>query len=126
MLNLYLLAISLMMMGEVMSYSTGGPKEICTNGLTPEHGVPEQSSAPPYSFSGDNVVQAGNEIALTLSGDTFLGFAIQARNSQQQPIGKFKIVESNKSQTLTCSNADVNILIYRERFQFNFINFNIF
>lgn len=90
-------------------YSTGGPKEICTNNLTPEHRAEAQKGAAPYAFSGDNGVKAGGKLSLTLSGDTFLGFAIQARNAQEQPVGTFKVVETNKSQTLTCSNADVSI-----------------
>lgn len=93
----------------VFGYSTGGPKEICSNNLTPEHRVEGQKTAAPYTLSGGNGVKAGEKLSLTLSGDGFLGFAIQARNAQDQPVGSFKVVETNKSQTLTCSNADVSV-----------------
>uniref|UniRef100_A0A1B0BIX8 Reelin domain-containing protein n=1 Tax=Glossina palpalis gambiensis TaxID=67801 RepID=A0A1B0BIX8_9MUSC len=89
-----------------LGYSTGGPQQICTNGLTPEHHVDPQTSPVPYSFSGGNTVKSGDKITITLEGGDFLGFAIQAHDSKGEPIGTFKIVESNKSQTLSCSNPD--------------------
>uniref|UniRef100_A0A1A9VZM2 Reelin domain-containing protein n=1 Tax=Glossina brevipalpis TaxID=37001 RepID=A0A1A9VZM2_9MUSC len=87
-------------------YSTGGPQQICTNGLTPEHHVDPQTSPAPYSFSGSNVVKSNDKITITLEGSDFLGFAVQAHDPKGEPIGTFKIVESNKSQTLSCSNPD--------------------
>ncbi|XP_054744846.1 defense protein l(2)34Fc [Anastrepha obliqua] len=90
----------------VYSYSAGAPNAICSNGLTPEHGVDGQSSPVPYSFSGDSKANNG-KVSLTLGGsDGFLGFAVQARDANDKPVGKFKVAEATKSQTLTCINPD--------------------
>ncbi|XP_067621353.1 defense protein l(2)34Fc [Eurosta solidaginis] len=88
------------------SNSAGAPKTVCTNGLTPEHGLAGQNSAAPYSFSGDSQAKDG-KVSLTLGGsEGFLGFAVQAQDANNKPVGKFKVVEGTKSQTLTCSNPD--------------------
>ncbi|XP_005188321.1 defense protein l(2)34Fc [Musca domestica] len=100
------LVIACCLAAPAFGYSTGAPKEICTNGLTPEHHVEPQSSAVPYFFSADSAVKAGDKLTVKLGGDEFLGFAIQVQDSNKKPIGSFKVVESNKSQTLTCSKAD--------------------
>ncbi|XP_036321754.1 defense protein l(2)34Fc isoform X1 [Rhagoletis pomonella] len=88
------------------SNSAGAPKAICTNGLTPEHGLDGQSSAVPYRFSGDSKANNG-KVSLALGGSQgFLGFAIQARDANDKPVGTFKVVDSSTSQTLSCSNPD--------------------
>ncbi|XP_037959729.1 defense protein l(2)34Fc [Teleopsis dalmanni] len=87
----------------VLSYSTGAPNKICTNGLTPEHHLEGQTSSPPYSFSAAQSVRAGDKLSITLSGDDFLGFAIQAQDSDNKPVGTFNPVDNHSSQTLTCS-----------------------
>lgn len=91
-----------------LGYSTGAPKEICTNGLTPEHHVPEQSEPVPYFFSSDKEVKAGDKITIKLGGDGFLGFAIQVHDTNKKPIGSFKVLDPKTSQTLTCSKSDVS------------------
>ncbi|KAM7352065.1 defense protein l(2)34Fc-like [Cochliomyia hominivorax] len=89
----------------VWGNSAGAPPAVCKNGLTPEHHVDPQSSQVPYSFSGGNSVKAGDKITLTLGGGEFLGFALQAQDAKEQPVGTFKVVETNKSQLLKCSAA---------------------
>lgn len=111
------LVIACCLAAPAFGYSTGAPKEICTNGLTPEHHVEPQSSAVPYFFSADSAVKAGDKLTVKLGGDEFLGFAIQVQDSNKKPIGSFKVVESNKSQTLTCSKADVSIIKNKLWFQ---------
>lgn len=103
-----LIIFSICLLVPVFCYSKGAPKDICKNNLTPNHHAEPQYSAAPYRLSGAAAVKAGEKLSLTLSDDPFLGFAIQARNEKDEPVGQFKIVESNKSQTLTCSNPDVN------------------
>ncbi|XP_011182078.2 defense protein l(2)34Fc isoform X2 [Zeugodacus cucurbitae] len=101
-----LLLLTACLAAPAYSYSAGAPTNICSNGLTPEHGVDGQSTPVPYSFSGDSKAQNG-KVSLTLGGSNgFLGFAVQARDANHKPVGKFKVVEVTKSQTLTCSNAD--------------------
>lgn len=94
----------------VFAYPTGAPKAVCTNGLTPGHHVQPQASEAPYSFSGKDSVRSGDKIAITLSGDDFLGYVLQARNAEEEPVGTFKIVEPTKSQLLTCSAEGVSWL----------------
>ncbi|XP_075149789.1 reeler domain-containing lethal (2) 34Fc [Haematobia irritans] len=100
------LVIACCLAAPVFGYSSGAPKEICSNGLTPEHSLPGQTSPVPYFFSGDSSVKAGEKITIKMGGDDFLGFAIQVHDTKNKPIGSFKIVESNKSQALTCSGSD--------------------
>lgn len=94
----------------VWGNSAGAPAAVCKNGLTPEHHVEPQSIQVPYSFSGSSAVKAGDKITLTLGGDKFLGFALQAQDANEKPVGTFKVIETNKSQLLTCSNAGVSKL----------------
>ncbi|XP_059222110.1 defense protein l(2)34Fc [Stomoxys calcitrans] len=103
------LVIACCLAAPAFGYSTGAPREICSNGLTPEHHVPEQTSPVPYFFSGDDLVKGGEKITIKMGGDDFLGFAVQVHDANKKPIGTFKVVEPNKSQTLACSNADDTI-----------------
>ncbi|XP_037826757.1 defense protein l(2)34Fc-like [Lucilia sericata] len=99
------MVIALCLAVPVLGNSAGAPAAICKNGLTPEHHVEPQSSQVPYSFSGGNSVKAGDKITLTLGGGEFLGFALQAQDAKEHPVGTFKVIETNKSQLLTCSAA---------------------
>ncbi|XP_037825449.1 defense protein l(2)34Fc-like, partial [Lucilia sericata] len=68
-------------------------------------------------FYGKNSIKSGEKITLSLSGDTFLGFIIQARNARKKPIGRFKVVESKKSRALECyANEDtlINVKLHRK------------
>uniref|UniRef100_A0A1I8PB83 Reelin domain-containing protein n=1 Tax=Stomoxys calcitrans TaxID=35570 RepID=A0A1I8PB83_STOCA len=121
------LVIACCLAAPAFGYSTGAPREICSNGLTPEHHVPEQTSPVPYFFSGDDLVKGGEKITIKMGGDDFLGFAVQVHDANKKPIGTFKVVEPNKSQTLACSNADVSTArnnfekICKEHFYRNFL-----
>ncbi|XP_055905345.1 defense protein l(2)34Fc isoform X2 [Eupeodes corollae] len=95
----------------VWSNSAGAPAKVCTNGLVPEHGVGSQSGSAPYSLSGGSSVKAGDQIELTLSGDEFLGWAIQAHSADNKPIGAFK--PDSNSQTISCSGPD-NTLTHKK------------
>ncbi|XP_065361665.1 defense protein l(2)34Fc-like [Calliphora vicina] len=87
----------------VLGYSKGAPRSACRNGLMPRHRAEAQTTAAPYSFSGENSVKSGHTISLSLSGDKFLGFMIQAQNAKEEPVGRFKVIEANKSQLLRCA-----------------------
>ncbi|KAM7354459.1 defense protein l(2)34Fc-like [Cochliomyia hominivorax] len=87
----------------ILAHSIGAPKSVCTNGLSVGHNAAPQTSEAPYSFSGENSVKSGEKIKITLSGDDFLGYVLQAQNAKEEPVGSFKILEDNKSQLLTCS-----------------------
>ncbi|KAH8266774.1 hypothetical protein KR018_003011, partial [Drosophila ironensis] len=83
-------------------YSDGAPKTACKD-LTPQHGAKLQTAKPPYSISGPAHVRNGETVKLTLGGDNFLGFIIQARDGQNRVVGQFDVVDSVHSQTLDCS-----------------------
>ncbi|KAG8555931.1 hypothetical protein GDO81_017865 [Engystomops pustulosus] len=91
------------------AYPNGQVTDSCVT-MTPSHGVPAQTSSPPYILSLDkNTYSAGDKIKVTLgssSGVTqFKGFLIQARSgSATVPVGSFVTSNSN-SQTLTCTSA---------------------
>ncbi|XP_055848535.1 defense protein l(2)34Fc [Episyrphus balteatus] len=107
----YLIVVVAALVAPVWSNSAGAPVAVCKNGLVPEHGVGAQSSSPPYSLSGGSSVKAGQQIDLTLSGDEFLGWAIQAHSADNKPIGAFK--PDSQSQTINCSGAD-NTLTHKK------------
>ncbi|EDW27397.1 GL21051 [Drosophila persimilis] len=86
----------------VHAYSDGAPKAACRD-LTPQHGAKLQTEKPPYRIDGPPHVQGGQKLELTLGGDEFLGFMIQARDGQNRVVGQFKVVDSAHSQTLDCS-----------------------
>ncbi|KAG8555933.1 hypothetical protein GDO81_017865 [Engystomops pustulosus] len=94
------------------AYPNGQVTDSCVT-MTPSHGVPAQTSSPPYILSLDkNTYSAGDKIKVTLgssSGVTqFKGFLIQARSgSATVPVGSFVTSNSN-SQTLTCTSAASN------------------
>lgn len=89
----------------VHAYSEGAPKGACPD-LTPQHGAKLQGSKPPYSLSGSPHVRSGEKLSLTLGGDDFKGFMIQARDGQNRPVGQFQVVDNAHSQTLDCKSKD--------------------
>jgi len=54
-------------------------------------------------------VRSDQKLTLTLGGDEFLGFMIQARDGQNRVVGQFLVVDSVHSQTLDCSGKDDTI-----------------
>ncbi|XP_065356959.1 defense protein l(2)34Fc-like [Calliphora vicina] len=95
--------IACLLVAPALGHSVGAPNAVCTNGLRVGHHADPQTGEAPYSFSGENAVKSGEKIKITLSGDDFLGYVLQAQDDKQEPIGTFKILEDNKSQLLTCS-----------------------
>ncbi|XP_030377051.1 defense protein l(2)34Fc [Scaptodrosophila lebanonensis] len=96
-----LLVIAAFLAASAHAYSEGAPRAACGD-LTPQHGAKLQTIKPPYSISGPPHVLKGETVKLTLGGDKFLGFMIQARDGQNRPVGQFKVLDT-KAQTLDCS-----------------------
>ncbi|KAH8376933.1 hypothetical protein KR093_002289 [Drosophila rubida] len=96
------LLIAVCLAAGVSAYSDGAPKVACGD-MTPQHGAQLQTKKPPYSFSGPAHVRNDQKLTLTLGGDEFLGFMIQARDGQNRVVGQFKVVDAEHSQTLDCS-----------------------
>ncbi|XP_060590705.1 ferric-chelate reductase 1-like [Ruditapes philippinarum] len=83
---MYFLTALVLVPSIVLGYPTGPPPERCDN-MIPEHGVAQQSTAPPYeiTFSPDKLTYTDNElIQVTLKGKgnrKFRGFLIEPRPS---------------------------------------------
>ncbi|KAH8308285.1 defense protein l(2)34Fc [Drosophila kikkawai] len=107
-----LLVIAACLAISVHAYSDGAPKTACPD-LTPQHGAKLQTIKPPYSLSGPSHVRSGEKLKLTLGGDEFLGFMIQARDGQNRVVGQFQVVDADHSQTLSCS-GNANTLTHRK------------
>ncbi|KAH8273975.1 hypothetical protein KR044_006819 [Drosophila immigrans] len=119
-----LVLIAVCLAASANAYSDGAPKVACGD-LTPQHGAQLQTDKPPYSISGLSHVRSGEKLTLTLGGDEFLGFLIQARDGQNRVVGQFKVVDAQHSQTLDCSGPQVS-LKWELGFNFFLININLF
>lgn len=107
-----LLLIAACLAVSVNAYSEGAPKAACRD-LTPQHGAELQTKKPPYSFSGPSHVRGDQKLTLTLGGDEFLGFMIQARDGQNRVVGQFNVLDTQHSQTLDCSGPQVRESLLR-------------
>ncbi|XP_023306374.2 defense protein l(2)34Fc-like [Lucilia cuprina] len=90
--------------------------EVCTD-LNPGYNEKPQNTKAPYQFYGKQSMKSGEKITLSLSGDTFLDFIIQAQNYRNEPIGRFNVVESKKSKAIKCSAEEdtlINIDLYNK------------
>lgn len=113
-----LLLITVCLAVSVNAYSEGAPKAACRD-LTPQHGAELQTKKPPYSFSGSSHVRGDQKLTLTLGGDEFLGFLIQARDGQNRVVGQFNVLDTQHSQTLDCSGPNVRALVNADQAHLN-------
>ncbi|XP_017044043.1 defense protein l(2)34Fc [Drosophila ficusphila] len=97
-----LLVIAACLAISVNAYRDGAPATACGD-LTPQHGAKPQSTKSPYSLSGLSHVRSDQKLTLSLGGDEFLGFIIQARDGQNRVVGQFNVLDAKNSQTLDCS-----------------------
>lgn len=100
--------IACLLAAPVIGHSIGAPKDSCSNGMVPGHHAQPQTIPAPYSISGDDTIKSGEKIKLSLSGDDFLGFMLQAQDDRKEPVGIFKVLEETKSQLLNCSAEGVS------------------
>lgn len=93
----------------VFSYSSGAPEGACQS-MTPQHGVPPQSSPVPYTLAlSSKAIRAGEQVQLEIKGNTpqhtIKGFLVQARVGDQ-PIGRFQVAANDKFvQVINCGNG---------------------
>lgn len=80
--------------------SSNGPPSTACSSITPDpshHGASPQTGASPYKVEvSATSVTAGGVIDVTISGDDFKGFLLQARNPQDNPVGSFELVAGSK------------------------------
>ncbi|KAL4135563.1 hypothetical protein QTP88_007163 [Uroleucon formosanum] len=83
-----------------LAYSNGAPLEVCTD-LMPQHGAPVQTKESPYTLTlNRKSVKGGESMTLTLASkdfSKFKGFIIQARDSNDKPIGSFSPLPASKN-----------------------------
>ncbi|XP_018428075.1 PREDICTED: putative ferric-chelate reductase 1 [Nanorana parkeri] len=101
-----IILLILCLYGSINAYPDGQVQESCSS-MVPNHGASAQTSNAPYSLTvSKTTYSAGEQISVTLSGNSkFEGFLIQARSgSLETPLGSFQLIDSS-AQTLTCSTA---------------------
>ncbi|XP_023954753.1 putative defense protein Hdd11 [Bicyclus anynana] len=85
----------------------GAPESACKH-MTPGHGVPPQSTIPPYVITpSTKTVKAGTPMEVTISGksskDTIRGIMLQVRGSDDKIVGTFKVdPQDSISQPMKC------------------------
>lgn len=94
----------------ILGYSSGAPAWHCSNILKVGHNAKPKTSINFFSLFGENSVKSGEKIKITLSGDDFLGYVIQAHNDKQEPVGTFEILDPTRSQLLECLDYGVSFL----------------
>ncbi|ELU09445.1 hypothetical protein CAPTEDRAFT_200310 [Capitella teleta] len=89
-----------------LALSSGPPSSACGN-RTPSHGVPPQTSEPPYEFDlhyhDDHF-----DVAIIADSGAFLGFMMQAVDSNGNLVGRFEPKDS-KSKLMNCDNQGDSI-----------------
>ncbi|XP_053325815.1 putative defense protein Hdd11 [Spea bombifrons] len=91
----------------VVAYPNGRVEAACSS-MVPNHGVPAQTSSPPYTLNvSKTTYSAGERLTVTLSTNpgatSFAGFLIQARaGTNSTPVGYFETSNAD-TQTLTCT-----------------------
>nr|XP_012604083.1 ferric-chelate reductase 1 [Microcebus murinus]XP_012604084.1 ferric-chelate reductase 1 [Microcebus murinus]XP_012604085.1 ferric-chelate reductase 1 [Microcebus murinus]XP_012604086.1 ferric-chelate reductase 1 [Microcebus murinus] len=98
--------IILLRVSSVANYPNGRVTQSC-RGMIPEHGHSPQS-VPVHNISvSQNTFRPGDQIEVTLSGQPFKGFLLEARDAEDLsglPIGSFTLIDSQVSQLLTCED----------------------
>lgn len=103
--------------------------------MTPNHGVPGQTTPIPYSFTVDQVkVKPGEEVVLTIrgaGGEAFKGFLIQGRMKRSGnllspiPAGSFKPLNTSKDcKPLNCNGNQASTVTHshpREKMEYSVI-----
>jgi len=117
-----LLFVSLAAFGylsSVQGYAGGAPLEVCDD-MLPQHGKPAQTKDSPYTLTPNRKsVKGGESITLTLASkdfSKFKGFLVQARNSENKPIGSFTALPESKNNAefkgkwklISCPNGPAN------------------
>ena len=98
--------ILLLLCGYSEAYSRGAPTSACGS-MKPGHASQSQTSASPYKVTvSGSTVSTGGQLTVELNptgSETFKGFFLQARNSDDDIIGSFETV-TNDGKYVNCGN----------------------
>ncbi|ELU16712.1 hypothetical protein CAPTEDRAFT_199175 [Capitella teleta] len=89
-----------------LAFPSGPPNSACED-MAPSHGVPPQTSEPPYEFDV-HYHDDHFDVAIIADSGAFLGFMMQAVDSNGNLVGRFQPKDS-KSQVMTCDHTDDSI-----------------
>ncbi|CAO2599867.1 Ferric-chelate reductase 1 [Lemmus lemmus] len=99
--------VSALLICSVASYPNGKVAMSC-GGMTPQHGHSPQPEPVHQITLSQMKFKPGDQIQVTLSGPTFKGFLLEARDAEDlsgPPVGSFTLIDSEVSQLLTCEDV---------------------
>ncbi|XP_058159120.1 ferric-chelate reductase 1 isoform X2 [Dasypus novemcinctus] len=98
--------IVLLHISSVANYPDGKVTESC-HGMIPEHGHTPQSHPVHHISVNQKTFTPGQQLKVSLSGPQFKGFLLEAHDAEDlsgPPIGSFTLIDSQRSQLLTCKD----------------------
>ncbi|XP_069088244.1 ferric-chelate reductase 1 isoform X1 [Pleurodeles waltl] len=102
-----ILAVFSIFLDPVAGYANGKVTRACSS-MRPQHGHQAQDS-PLHNVTVDShIFKPGDRVKVTLSGSRFEGFFLQSRDPENldgDAIGSFTLIDTEKSQLLTCGNV---------------------
>lgn len=90
----------------VANYPNGKVTQSCGR-MIPEHGHSPQSEVAHRISVSQQTFRPGDQIEVTLSGQPFKGFLLEARDAENLngfPVGSFSLIDSRVSQLLNCED----------------------
>ncbi|XP_062047793.1 ferric-chelate reductase 1 [Lepus europaeus] len=90
----------------VANYPNGKVTQSCGR-MIPEHGHSPQSEVAHRISVSQKTFRPGDQIEVTLSGQPFKGFLLEARDAENLngfPVGSFSLIDSRVSQLLNCED----------------------
>ncbi|XP_051869025.1 putative ferric-chelate reductase 1 isoform X1 [Pristis pectinata] len=107
-----LLAVFGIFVEPIVGYRNGLVTVACDSMIAKHGAVPQKSPSPAIITVDKNVINASDQIKVTLSvrqsGTSFQGFFIQARDAADLnagPLGTFTLIDDQNSQLLTCGGV---------------------
>ncbi|XP_006830986.1 PREDICTED: ferric-chelate reductase 1 [Chrysochloris asiatica] len=99
----------------VANYPNGKVEKSC-DGMTPEHGHIPQSHPIHHISVNQKTFRSGDQIKVTLSGPSFKGFLLEARDAEDLSgplIGSFTLIDSELTRSLTCEDVEGSAVSHR-------------
>ncbi|XP_057603133.1 ferric-chelate reductase 1 isoform X2 [Hippopotamus amphibius kiboko] len=96
----------LLHISSVANFPNGKVAKSCL-GMIPKHGHTPQSDPVHHISVSQMTFRPGDQIKVTLSGPSFKGFLLEARDAENlsgPPVGSFTLIDSQLSQLLTCED----------------------
>ncbi|KFO26878.1 ferric-chelate reductase 1 [Fukomys damarensis] len=98
--------VFLLHVSSVASYPNGKVTQSCHR-MIPKHGHSPRPEPTHHMALSQTTFRPGDQIEVTLSGQPFKGFLVEARNAEDldgPPVGSFMLIDHEVSQLLTCDD----------------------